>query len=234
MSKLLPAAAATTLLFLSSQAFAETRSLDVAEFSAVEVTSGITADITVGGAQSVSAEARNPKAFDDFRYEVRGGVLRVWYDWNIFRIFDFSDHEMRVTVSVPAMNALTVTSGSSADARGVVADEFKAEITSGASARIDNAKAATYSIAVTSGAHLDINGVCTTAKVEATTGSNLGAKDLLCSDVWASATTGASLTITANGTISGETTTGASLTVYGSPEVKDLETSTGGSVTFPK
>jgi hypothetical protein len=234
MNKLPLAAAAALFALSATAASAETRILDVEAFHAVEVASGVSADITAGASQSVVADAPSSKDFDDFRYEVRDGVLHVWYDWNIFHIFDFSVHQVKVTVSVPSFDGLTVTSGASALASGISGENARLEVTSGASASVRNSAGRAYDIAVTSGAHLDIDGSCDSAKLEVTSGASLSAQALTCVDVTASVTTGASATITAIGTIGGEATTGASLTAYGSPEVRDLETTTGASTNFPR
>jgi hypothetical protein len=233
MKKLPLAAAAAVFLLFPISAFAETRTLDVEPFHAVEITSGITADISLGGAQSVVADSPTSGDFDQFRYEVRAGVLHVWYDWSLLSIFDFADRNLKLTIAVPSLDAMTVTSGADAKASGLTGDSLTIEVTSGASASAYGVAGKSYEIAVTSGAHLDMDGTCATAKLEVTTGASLTAQKLVCDDVSASATTGASLTITANQTIGGEVTTGASLTVYGTPAVKNLETSTGGSLNFP-
>jgi hypothetical protein len=234
MNKLSIAASAAVLLISSSAAFAETRTLDVGAFKGVEIASGIKADITAGGAQSVVAEGFSASDFDDFRYEVRGDVLHVWYDWNIFHIFDLAGPDMKVTISVPDLNTVMINSGARADVRGISGDSLRAEVTSGATARISQAAARSYSLSVTTGASLTIDGSCSSASAEATTGASLAAKGLLCADVKAEATTGASLGISASTTLEAESTTGAGITIYGSPTVTNLESTTGGGVTFVK
>jgi hypothetical protein len=234
MSKLPIVAAAAALALYSTSAFAETRTLDVGPFTGIEITSGINAVVTVGGAQSVVAEAPGTSDFDDFKFEVRDGVLHVWYDWNITRIFDFSDRNMKLTIAVPALDAVASTSGATVNATGIAGDHLKLEVTSGASADIAGAAAKTYDLQVTTGSHLSIGGSCDSLHAEVTTGAHADAKDLICDDVVAEATTGANFVITANGTIDAETTTGANVVVYGGPKVNHLESSTGGSVSFPQ
>jgi opacity protein-like surface antigen len=231
----LPLAAATAALLLSaaSAMAAETRTLETTTFTGIEITSGIDAVITVGGPQSVVAVAPSANDFNDFKYEVRDGVLHVWYDWNILRLFDFTDHNMKVTISVPALDTLASTSGSTVDASGISGDHLKLDVTTGASAKVVDMSVKAYDLSVTTGSHLTIAGTCESMHAEVTTGANADAKDLACRDLVAEATTGASFVITASGTIDGETTTGASITVYGNPTVNHLEANTGGSINFP-
>jgi hypothetical protein len=233
MRKLSAAAATAVLLMSASSAFAETRTLDVPPFAGIEITSGIDASVSAGGAQSVVADAPNIGAFNDFKYEVRDGVLHVWYDWNIARIFDFSARELTLTIAVPSLDAIASTSGATVDATGIAGDRLKLMVTSGAQAAIKDATVRSYEGEVTSGAHLVLSGSCESARIEVTTGAQVEAKDLLCTDVVAETTTGAGLSITANGTIDAESTTGASMVVFGGPSVNHLESTTGGSISFP-
>lgn len=233
MLKPIFAASLAALLLSTTSALAETRTLDVAPFTAVEITSGISAVVSIGATQSVKAEAPDAGDFDDFKYEVRGGVLHVWYDWNVLKLFDLSSANMTLTIVAPALDAIASTSGASVDATGIGGERLKVEVTSGARASVANAAATAYDLQVTSGANLRIDGTCDTARVQVTSGAHVEARDLLCADVTAETTTGSSLTITVNGTIDAESTTGASMVVYGGPSVNHLESSTGGSISFP-
>lgn len=232
MQKFALAAAMAAVLASASAALAESRSLNVDTFTGVEVTSGITADIAVGGPLSVVAESPNAKDIDELRYDVRDGVLHVWYDWNVFQIFD-PGHSLKLTITVPTLESIESTSGASVDAMGLAAGDIRLAATSGAHLSAAGLTGTKYRVEVTSGASAQFSGACESIEAEITTGSSLTAKDLTCVDAWAEVTTGASATLTATGTIGGEVTTGASLTVYGSPEVKHLETTTGGSTNFP-
>jgi hypothetical protein len=233
MHKLPLAAVAAALLISASPVFAESRTLDTGEFTAIQVATGIEAEIVVGGPLSVVAEAPGASDFNDFRYQVTGGKLEVWYDWTIFQLFGPRDREMMLTITVPTLTEIVGTTASRVDVRGPTGNELRVEATTGAAVEIAGAQAATYALSSTTGSTLTIEGSCDRASVEVTTGSSLRAENLACSEVTAEATTGGHLTITATESVSGEATTGASITIHGSPQVNHLATSTGASVNFP-
>ena len=108
MQRLLIAALAASSLALPSLAFAETRTLDVGSFHGVDVSSGIHAVVSGGKPQSVVADAAD---LNDLRYEVRDGVLHLWYQWSIGDIFDWSRRDITVTIGTEVLDALAASSG---------------------------------------------------------------------------------------------------------------------------
>ena len=233
MNKLALTAAAVLAGLSASSALADSKTITVDTFTGVEITSGIRANIAVGGPLSVVAESNNAADLNDLRFEVRNGVFHAWYDWNIFGAFDFSGRDITLTITVPTLESVEATSGSTVEAMGLAAGDLVLKSTSGSTLRAAGITATAYKVEVTTGSSMSISGTCESLDAEVTTGASLTAKDVACADVWAEVTTGASATVTANGTIGGEVTTGGSLTVYGGPEVKHLETTTGGSTNFP-
>ncbi|MEL7017846.1 MAG: DUF2807 domain-containing protein, partial [Pseudomonadota bacterium] len=63
-----------SLMVLSASA--ETKTYDVASFTGVKVSNGISVDITVGGAQSIEAEASTER-LERLRIDSDDGVLRI-------------------------------------------------------------------------------------------------------------------------------------------------------------
>ncbi|HWA18488.1 MAG TPA: DUF2807 domain-containing protein [Devosia sp.] len=232
MQKIAILAGAILAGILSAPALAETRTLDVGPFTAVDITSGIKAEIVAGGTQSVVADAPSVRDFDDFRYEVRNDVLHVWYDWNVFRLFDFIDRRMTLTISTSDIKSIEVTSGATVSAKGIDRDNLRVEVTSGATATVD-AKATTYDLEATSGASLTIGGACQSARLDVSSGASVGAKALACAGVTADASSGAHIDITATGTADVDASSGAAVTVFGHPSVEHLDASSGASVQFP-
>jgi hypothetical protein len=227
----LPLAAVSAALFLSSTAvFADSRTLDVSAFTGVEITSGIAAEISIGGPLAVTAEAPGADDFDRFRYEISGGVLKVWHDWDIFHLFDATGSKVKLTITVPSLNSITGTTSARVEAQGPTADALTAVATTGARVSISDAAARQYTLSSTTGASLIIAGDCASADAEVTTGSSIDAAQLLCADVSVEATTGGHLSITATDSVGGDVTTGAGVTVHGGPEVNEIEADTGGSV----
>ena len=232
MQRHLIAAVAATTLLVPSLAFAESKTLDVGAFHGVDVSTGIRAIVSGGTPQSVVADA-DREALTDLRYEVRDGILHLWYDWNILDLLTRPERDITVTIGAEVLDALESSAGASIEATGLVGEDIALEASSGSSLKTDAIEGMFYSIEASSGAHIETSGFCTTAEAEVSSGASISAKGLDCGKVSLEASSGASIEITAKETISAEVSSGGHATVHGKPSVDHLETSSGGSVDFP-
>lgn len=232
MHKLATAAIAALVCLVPSLTFAESRVLDVSAFTGIDIASGITATVTVGGPQSVTAEAPAAADFDNFRYEVRNSVLHVWYDWSLGEIFDFGDRRVKLTITATSLNAIESSSGASVTATGIAADRLT--ITASSGAHIEAAKIAgsTYDLGASSGASITLDGTCTSASVDVSSGASINAPALACANVSLDASSGAHLEIGVSESLSADVSSGAGVTIHGRPRVESLDASSGGGVTF--
>lgn len=154
-------------------ALAESRTLELPAFHAVDVSSGLTAEITAGPAQAITIESNSTADLDDLRVDVRDGTLYFWYEWNFGNLLWALDRNVTVTVSAPEID-----------------------------------------------------------RVEASVGASIEATKLDCADAEFDVSSGASLNLTARATIDGDVSSGGSAVIYGKPEVRQLDTSSGGSISF--
>jgi hypothetical protein len=233
MQRHLIAALAASLCVIPSLAAAETRTLEVPDFHGVDVSSGIRAIVSGGAPLSVVADASDASDLDNLRYEVRGGILHLWYDWTIGDIFDFSDRQVTVTVGTEVLDALSASAGASIEATGMMGEDIGLEASSGASIRTAGIEGMAYSIESSSGARIEATGLCTDAQIDVSSGASVAAEGLACTRVSFNVSSGASLEVTANGSIAADVSSGGHATVHGGPTVEKLETSSGGSVDFP-
>lgn len=227
------AALAATLAFLPTLAFAETRTLDVAQFHAVDVSTGIRAVVSGGTPHSVVAESAKQQDLDELQFVVRDGVLYVWYDWNILDLLNSPDRDITVTIGTEVLDGLEASAGASIDATGLMGEGISLAASSGAFLKTSAIEGMLYTIESSSGARVETSGVCTTAKFGVSSGASVGAKDLDCAKVELDVSSGASLEATARETINAEVSSGGHATIHGKPSVEHLETSSGGSVDFP-
>ena len=230
---LIAALAATALAPLPALAFAETRTLDVATFHGVDAASGIRAVVSGGQPLSVVADAAKTQDLDDLRYEVRDGILHLWYQWTIGDIFDWSGRDITITIGTEVLDALEASSGASVEAVALMGEEVSLEASSGGSIKTNAIEGMVYAIEASSGARIETSGLCTSANVEVSSGASIGAKELDCARVSLEASSGASVEITARESIAAEVSSGGHATVFGKPGIDSLETSVGGSVDFP-
>ena len=226
------AALAASVVLLPSIAFAETKTLDVSQFHAVDVSSGIHAIVTGGKPQSVVVEANKPEDITDLKYEVRDGVLHFWYQWTLGDIFNWSSRDVTVTIGLEQLDNLEASAGASIEADVQMGENIDLEASSGASIKTTAIEGMFYTIEASSGARIETSGFCETADVEVSSGASVSAKALDCKKVELEVSSGASLEITAKDSISAEVSSGGHATVFGKPTVDHLETSSGGSVDF--
>ena len=199
------AASAITLL-AASAACAETQSFSFTDFTKVSVSAGVDADITVGGEYSIVAEGSD-KALERLKMNVSNGELQIGRKATIgWRRGD----DVHVTITMPSLKALEVSSGASADVTGVDAGAFDIDASSGASA--------------------DVAGVCGDLNLDVSSGGNIDARGLECRNAVADASSGGSADIFASESINGDASSGGSIDVYGSPQRIGKNTSSGGSV----
>ena len=215
MTKFLTLSASAAALLASAaltQASAqETRTYDVGSFSAIDIAAGITAEVVIGSAQEVRAEADRGD-FDDLRIQVRGDTLEIKRDWR----GGWGRKKPQYTVYVTAtdLEGIDASSGSSISAEGVTGGDLEIDASSGASVKVA--------------------GDCDTLTAEGSSGATIRAKGLECQSVEADASSGASLAVFASKSVDAEASSGASVSVYGEPTNVSADKSSGGSVKIKK
>ena len=69
MHGIIKSAAVLAAFLLATSAFAETRTIELPPFTALDVSSGIDAIVKVGGPQSITAEANDKRMLDDLQLD---------------------------------------------------------------------------------------------------------------------------------------------------------------------
>lgn len=218
----------------STTAFAASKTFDLAPFTAIEISSGINAVVTVGGTQSVVADSPSQEELDRMLVEVRDGKLHAWIDWDLFDLLDFGDSERQVTItiSVPALEAASADSGSDVQVTGISGENIRLNASSGADLTVMKASGGSFDLNSSSGSDLEVEGTCESAVVNASSGSDLNADRLICADVDVNASSGSSIEVHATTSLKANASSGGSITVFGKPADVDEEESSGGDVDF--
>lgn len=229
------AAASAALLLLAAPALAETRTIELPAFTALDISSGIDAVVTVGGTQSIIAEAKDPRLLDDLQLKVEGNTLKAYYDWSFFDIFSFGDRDqIKLTIVAPALARVEASAGSDVEATGVTGDTLEFGSSSGADLTLRAVAGKTIGLNASSGAGLKIDGTCIDGKANSSSGSDLDAEHLLCATVDANASSGSDLDVHASKSLKANASSGSDLTVYGNPAEVDQEASSGSDIKIEK
>ena len=194
---------------LATPAFAEAQNFNLDGFIRVSASAGTTVNVTVGGDYNVFAES-SAKGLERLRVEVVGDELQVGrkhksISWG-------RSERVTVTVTMPALSGLEVSSGASLDARGVDAGAF--------------------AIDVSSGGDLAVVGRCDALTVDVSSGGNIDARGLECRTAVSGASSGGNADIFASESINGDASSGGNVDVYGHPKNVSKDTSSGGSVSI--
>lgn len=226
---------AAAALFVSSAALAETRSFDLSAFDEIHVSSGIKAEIVVGGDQSVLVEAESEDDFDELEISVRNGKLLIGLDRGFFtglRDLFSRGPDFTAFVTVPALSELDASSGAEVQAKGMSGQFLTIDASSGASITVDELSGEDISASASSGASLDVSGTCDRLGAEASSGGNLDLARLECKDVRVGASSGGQASVFASVSINADASSGGNVEVTGGPDDIEIDVSSGGDIDF--
>ncbi|RYH12937.1 MAG: DUF2807 domain-containing protein [Alphaproteobacteria bacterium] len=222
--------AALAAALLTTPAFAETRTIELPEFTSVDISSGIDAKVTIGP-QSVTADARNAADLDELKLVVEDGVLKAYTEWTLFGIFDLGIHrELRLTISAPSLNGVFASAGSDVEAKGITGDSLMFTSNAGSDLTLTGIAAKTVTLEAAAGADLKAEGTCEVATIKADAGSDLKAADLKCADVTVSGAAGSDIEVFASNSVRADAIAGTEITVSGNPGTVTQNASAGGEI----
>ena len=198
---------------------AEQRSYDLAPFDTVHVTTGISAVISVGTAQSVSADAPNVAALDRLQVVVHEGTLELSLGDNLVgRLLTLGQQPpILVHVALPSLKAADANAGANLDIENMKGETLALSASSGAAVVAKLVGVHSVSLDVSSGADLKIDGACTHLIANVASGGNLDARNLACDEVNASASSGGHGSVDATSSINAHASLGGGLEVVGKP-----------------
>jgi hypothetical protein len=218
------------LTLVGGSAAAAEASFDLPPFTGIDISSGIDAVVSVGGAQSVRAESPNQDQLDELVVEVRDGTLTAGTDWNLLDLLFFGDRQIKLHVTVPSLERASSSSGANVQVTGLTADTAVLNASSGADLDLVGAAAAHFDIDVSSGADLNVEGSCETANAGSSSGATLRAERLTCAEVEIDVSSGADADVFASDAVTANASSGGDIIVHGNPPAVEQEASSGGEV----
>jgi len=225
------AATAAIALLSAAPVLAETRVVDLRGFTAIDISSGIDAVVSIGPTQAVEAEAADPRLLDDLELKVEGSTLKAYYDWSLLDIFSFGrDRQIKLRITVPALHAIAASAGSDVEAKGIVGEGLEFNASSGADISVTGVVAKSIDLEASSGARIEVSGTCDSARANASSGSDLDASELVCSTVDANASSGSDLEVHATSSVTINASSGSDVTVTGKPGSVKQESSSGADI----
>lgn len=228
------AAVATLFGLLSTMAWAETESFELAGFDGISASEGIHVIVTTGEVFEVIAESDDTRQLERLILDVWRGTLRARMDNKFFSLTRTKGWKVTVRVSMPSLLHAEASSGAELIADVMRGPALELESSSGSELRIEAMGGETISAGVSSGARIWVGGgTCTSLSADVSSGSSLDMANLQCANVEIDASSGSSASVYADKLIDANASSGASIRVYGAHEDIEINVSSGGGVDFP-
>ncbi|MBC7850057.1 MAG: DUF2807 domain-containing protein [Chitinophagaceae bacterium] len=226
-------------LFLSVAIFAQKQIDDanaqvrkVSGFHAIKSSHGIKVYLTQSNSEAVAVSANSTEYRDKMKTVVENGVLRIYFDNDDWKLWQhITNKQLRAYVSVKELDRIDVSSGSSVQIEDVLnSNKLVLDASSGASIK-GKVDAESMTVDQSSGSVITISGqIKGTLKVEGNSGSIFHGFDLSAENCDAETNSGAGIKITVNKELTVDASSGGYIHYKGNGSIKDVHTSSGGSV----
>ena len=202
----------------------------VASFHAVEVSNGIELRLAPGTTQRVEASADNADQLERLKTEVSDGVLKITFERQLSETWSMAKtRHLRVDVTATALTALRASSGARAEVVGAFTTQnLDVEVSSGATLKA-NFSSTDLRAQVSSGGVATLAGNAQRLDVGASSGGVFKGDDLLARACEAAASSGGTVAVAVQETLTAHASSGGDVRYAGSPRVSK-HTSSGGSV----
>lgn len=205
---------------------------EVGSFQGIEVGTGVELLLTEGTAEEVAVSASSTEFRDKIVTKVENGVLKIHYETKTGAINRRKESKyLKAYVSYKTLNLLHATTGAEVKIQGVLrasALDMKANTGATIKGEVD---VAALKVEQSTGSKITLTGKASALDIEGGTGSKFSSEDFVTTDCNVKVSTGAQVTLTAQSGLQVKASTGGSVKYKGNAVIKELKTSTGGSVT---
>ena len=203
---------------------------NVPAFHGIHVSSGIELILTQGSEDAVAVSASTTELRDNIETEVSGGILKISFDHNIFKLNNMRNKKLKAYVSIREINELHAASGSQVKTDGSVkSSAMDMEASSGAIIKGEFV-ASRMKVDQSSGSIINISGSASELEVEGSSGSIFDSYNFKSDNCTAKTTSGSIVNITVNKELSVKASSGGMVSYKGSGLIRNVNTGSGGSV----
>lgn len=204
----------------------------VGSFHGIKVSNGITVYLIQGNSEMVAVSANEVEVRNKIITRVENGILKIYYDeddWKFWK--NFSNKKSRAYVSVKEIDKIQATSGSDVRVEGLLkAGSLRMDASSGASIN-GKLEASSLEVDQSSGSVITISGnISGNLKVDGSSGSVFRGYDLTVENCDAETSSGAGVQVTVNKELKVQASSGGYIHYKGNALIRDVHTSSGGSV----
>ena len=208
---------------------AEKRS--VSGYHGIDVATGIELTLTEGNAEEVAVSAATTEFRDKIVSKVENGILKIYYESKTGSINKTKENKyLKAYVSYKTLDLLHVTTGAKVKINGVLKSaSLSMEANTGAIVE-GEVNIASLKVNQNTGSKVTLSGKADKLDVDGDTGSKFKGDDMSTSNCNVTVSTGAFVSVSAEKELQAKASTGGSVKYKGSPTVKEIKRSTGGSV----
>lgn len=205
---------------------------NVSGFHGIKVATGITLYLTQSGTEAVAVSANDVDYRNKIKTVVENGILKIYYDnddWKIWK--NVGNKKLRAYVSVKDLDKLHASSGSNVKIDGTIkTSKLYLDASSGASIN-GSVEAGSMTVNQSSGSTIDLSGkVSGTLEIDGSSGSVFRGYELTVENCNAETSSGAGVQVTINKELSVSASSGGYIRYKGAGLIRDVHTSSGGSV----
>lgn len=209
---------------------ANARKRDVGAFTGVKVSQGIELLLQQGNEDAVAVSSSRAEYQDRIKTEVTGGVLRISIEDRNYSSNWRKGVKFRAYVSVRQLEKLIVSSGASARTGNVIS-VARLELDASSGGTIDGEfKGQRIESDNSSGSVTTVKGSVDFVSVKASSGSIFKGFDLSAVNGNVDASSGGSISVTVTKEMDAEATSGGDVKYRGGAVIRNMRTSSGGSV----
>lgn len=206
----------------------------VTGFHAIKVSTGIKLYLSQGSPEAVAVSASKEEYRDRIITKVENGVLKIYYEQETLKFWKngggTKGKNPVAYVSIENIDGLDVNSGASVSVEGTIkGNTLNLDVSSGAVFKGD-VNFSTLDVDQSSGSVVKISGTASTLKIDGSSGSQFNGYDLIVNNCDADVSSGAGAQITMNKEMSAEASSGGYVSYKGTGVIRNVKTSSGGSV----
>lgn len=205
--------------------------VEVGSFHAIDVATGIQLFLVSGTIEEVAVSASTTDFRDHIIAKVENGVLKLYYDSKLKAINKKKENkQLKAYVSYRQLDGLYASTGALVKIQGALkmpALEIKASTGAQVNGEVESKS---LTVKQSTGSQVNLSGKSESLQVEGDTGSKFKGEEMTTQTCNITVTTGANVTVDAEKEMVVKANTGGLVKYKGNASVREVKTSTGGSV----
>lgn len=205
---------------------------DIKNFHSIKVSTGITVFLSQGNEEKVAVSANEVEYRDRIRTIVENGVLKIYFDnddWKLWK--NLAAKKLRVYVSIRELKSLEAASGAAVKMEEMIkAGSLRMDASSGATIR-GSIQCTSLNVDQSSGSVIELSGTISDSfKADASSGSVFKGFELKVPYCTIQTSSGGGIQISVSKELTVDASSGGYVHYKGEGMIRDVRTSSGGSV----